>query len=310
VARSPAAGPVRALRPRLAPDVTAEEAFVAVFAASLSQVARNAPGAARGGDAEYLHQLRVGLRRLRASLRAFRALVPRACTEQIVAPLRPLAPALGAARDWDVFYPRLLEMARAAGGADGTREVLLRNAAAHRNAAQLRLRRAIGGKRFALWLQAAWRWLAQAPWRKERAVPAAARNRRLATHAKAVLKRMRRRLRRDGARLDWDDAPARHAFRIRLKRFRYACELFRAAFENRPAARFIKRLRRLQDLLGDLYDIAVAQRLLAELCAARPSQRRSALPARLRDHLALEAASLQQELAPAWREVRKAPRFW
>jgi len=310
VARSPAAGPVRALRPRLAPDVTAEEAFVAVFAASLSHVARNAPGAARGGDPEYLHQLRVGLRRLRASLRAFRPLVSRACAEKIVAPLRPLAPALGEARDWDVFYPRLVEMARAAGGANGAREALLRNAVARRRAAQQRLRRAIGGKRFALWLQSAWRWLAQAPWRKQRTVPAAARNRRLATHAKAVLKRMRRKLWRNGARLDWNDAPARHAFRIRLKRFRYACELFRAAFEDRVAARFIKRLKRLQDVLGDLNDNAVAQRLLAELCAAPPRERRSALPARVRERLALEAALLQQELAPAWREVRKAPRFW
>ncbi len=294
----------------MSPDVTAEEAFVVVFAASLSQVARNAPGAARGGDPEYLHQLRVGLRRLRASLRAFRPLVSRACAEEIVAPLRPLAPALGAARDWDVFYPRLLEMARAAGGTDGTLQALLRNAAARRDTAQLRLRRAIGGKRFALWLQAAWRWLAQAPWQKERTLPAAARNRRLATHAKGVLKRMRRRLRRDGARLDWNDAPARHAFRVRLKRFRYACELLRAAFEDRPAARFIERLKRLQDLLGDLNDIAVAQRLLAELCASPPRERRSALPARVRERLTLEAALLQQELAPAWREVRKAPRFW
>lgn len=310
MARSPAAGPVRALRPRLAPDISAEDAFVAVFTASLSQVARNTPGAARGRDAEYLHQLRVGLRRLRESLRAFRLIVPRACAEEIVAPLRPLAPALGAARDWDVFYSRLLELARAAGGADGVRQTLLRNAAARRHAAQLRLRRAIGGKRFALWLQAAWHWLAQAPWRKERTVPAAARKRRLATHAKAVLKRMRRRLRREGARLDWDDASARHAFRIRLKRFRYACELFRAAFEDRPAARFIKRLKRMQDLLGDLNDVAVAQRLLAELIAAPPKARRSALPVRLRDRLALEAVLLQRELAPAWREVRKAPRFW
>jgi len=56
----------------------------------------NARGVAQSSDPEFLHQLRVGLRRLRTVQRAFG--IPG--TKRW---LRKLKPALAAARDWDVF---------------------------------------------------------------------------------------------------------------------------------------------------------------------------------------------------------------
>jgi len=45
----------------------------ALFSAALAQVEVNARGVARSIDPEFLHQLRVGLRRLRTVQRAFAA---------------------------------------------------------------------------------------------------------------------------------------------------------------------------------------------------------------------------------------------
>ena len=88
-------------KPKLGERATPAEAFAALFAAALAQAGANARGVAHARDPEYLHQLRVGLRRLRSALRAFRPLVGRA--RPVVRRLRAFMPTFGAARDWDVF---------------------------------------------------------------------------------------------------------------------------------------------------------------------------------------------------------------
>ena len=95
-------------RPRLGELATPSEAFSAIFAAALAQGGANARGVVHGGDSEYLHQMRVGLRRLRSALLAFRDLVPKKASKPIAERLRDLMPPLGAARDWDVFCEGLV----------------------------------------------------------------------------------------------------------------------------------------------------------------------------------------------------------
>ena len=106
-------------RPWRAPALrgaTPRAAFRAVAHATLEQIELNARGALLSDDAEFLHQLRVGLRRLRAALRAFRDVLPSKTTEKLKRSLGKLSPKLGAARDWDVLVARL-EAQRAPPGA-------------------------------------------------------------------------------------------------------------------------------------------------------------------------------------------------
>src|SRR6185503_4654412 len=74
------------------------EALARLLSAAFEQAAANVRGVLESGVAEYLHQLRVGLRRLRALLRAYRVKAKPLRRE-----LRRLTPPLGEARDWDVF---------------------------------------------------------------------------------------------------------------------------------------------------------------------------------------------------------------
>jgi len=62
-------------------------------------MAANVGGAIEGRDPEYLHQLRVGIRRLRTVLRVFKG-------RRRGRRLRKLAEPLGEARDCDVFVAR------------------------------------------------------------------------------------------------------------------------------------------------------------------------------------------------------------
>jgi CHAD domain-containing protein len=79
--------------------------------------------------------------------------------------------------------------------------------------------------------------------------------------ARAAVEPLERKARRQARRMDWSDAGARHALRIRVKRWRYASEFF---------GRTRGALERLQDVLGELNDIEVARRLLRHLGADTP----------------------------------------
>ena len=74
----------------------------------IAHLQANERGLLETDDAEYLHQARVALRRLRSALSVFNRAFPRASFEQQIAELRWLGGFLGPARDWDVFATETL----------------------------------------------------------------------------------------------------------------------------------------------------------------------------------------------------------
>jgi CHAD domain-containing protein len=236
---------------------------------ALAHVQANAPGAAQGVDPEYLHQMRVGTRRLRAALRASKGLWRKDDGRALRRGLRKLAAATGPARDWDVQYRRLGTSLRARAGV-------------RRRSAHAALRRALP---------------ALSGWKVPRAIdgsPPA-----LPDYACDALERLDARARRRATRIDWSDAQARHALRIRLRRLRYAAEFMRGAFPRVDASELIAALEELQDVLGELNDVDVGRRLRAELAA----------PA-VRPRTRTRERRLVSRLPAAWRRFATAPRFW
>lgn len=98
--------PVRkAARPDYPQDADALGAFGAVLDECLSQINRNSIGLLEGDPAlrvDHVHQLRVGIRRLRSALRSFDGWVPMP-PPALVAELRALFAELGLSRDSDVL---------------------------------------------------------------------------------------------------------------------------------------------------------------------------------------------------------------
>jgi inorganic triphosphatase YgiF len=271
-------------RPRLGERATPGEAFGAIFAAALTQAGANARGVAEGDDPEYLHQMRVGLRRLRSALIAFRDLVPRKTAKPLAGRLRGLMPPLGAARDWDVFCEGL-ERAAAP-------HTLLREARAKRASARRAARQTARSSELQVFLLRSLRWVNEGRWRRRGS---------LIDFAKAALARLHRKTLKAARDIDWADAEARHRLRIRIKRLRYACDFFSASFAGAAAQPYIKRLEALQDILGELNDIAVARRLLGELAEPTGDVRRG---------LAARERALVRSLQVAWDAFEKRQPFW
>ena len=135
-------------------------------------------------------------------------------------------------------------------------------------------------------------WIEQSPWKKSpgHLVPFAAR----------ALERAHRKALKLAQRIDWQDADARHALRIRVKRLRYACDSFAGCFSAAAVEPYLAALEALQDDFGELNDIAVGRRLLAEL-GGEPSVERA---------LARREAQLIARLPRDWHAFVGRSLFW
>ncbi|MGC4887040.1 CHAD domain-containing protein [Micromonospora sp. DT227] len=212
--------------------------------------------AAYQGDADAVHDMRVAIRRLRATLRTFRGLWDRRESEAVRGELRRLGGDLGGVRDVQVLTARL-----AAAVHELPDELVLGPVAAR------------VGERFAADLAGSTTALRAALdddshpdllTRLDRLLdgPTAEVNRRW------VDRRVRRAVRRADERLDRalaDRGPAGdtalHEARNKYKAARYAVEV-RVPDAGKPAARLVKRLKTLQNLLGTHQDSVVTREAL------------------------------------------------
>jgi inorganic triphosphatase YgiF len=290
-------------RPKLAELASPSDAFRVAFGAALTQAGANARGVAYGRDPEYLHQMRVGLRRLRSALVAFRDLVPKKAAKPLIGRLGRLMPDLGAARDWDVFGETLMHLETQAPERAALIAPLLARARAKRSAARRRARIAAASPKLQRFLLRALRWVDAAPWKGMAEIP-------LGVFAAGALERLHAKALRDAQDIDWADAERRHRLRIRMKRLRYGCDFLAACFPGATARPYIKGLAGLQDILGELNDVAVARRLLAEIAPRGGARALSTAAGHVRHALAARERMLVRSLDSAWKSFEKRRPFW
>ncbi|HSD62075.1 MAG TPA: CYTH and CHAD domain-containing protein, partial [Burkholderiales bacterium] len=163
LARAEPPAPRKAGTVGLAPETAVNEAFKAIIRACLVQLQANEDGMLEGRDPEYLHQMRVALRRLRSALGMFRAVLPREALEPPAQELKWLAGRLGPARDWDVFLGETLPRVAAPAGAAGIEAFRPAAEACRRRAVEL-ARDAVQSPRYQELLLSLGAWLVAEPW--------------------------------------------------------------------------------------------------------------------------------------------------
>jgi triphosphatase len=259
---------IHATPAELSASLTGEAVLCQTGRACLDHLLRN-EDAALAGDAEGIHQIRVAVRRLRAILSAFAALLPRDQRRWASGELRWLADTLGEARNLDVFTSGLVQPARAALPVASEFERLTLAAQRRRQAAHAAVIKAISSTRYTEALLALLRWLDGNDWRH---AGDEALRQPIAVIAPALLDRCRAQAEKRAKDFAHQSAKKRHKLRIALKKMRYAAELFAGLYDVAEARQFIQRLKRLQDDLGDANDVRVARDIVASLA---PPGRRS-----------------------------------
>lgn len=256
--------PAKARWPKLDPAQAAGMVWTSLVEAAMAQLVDNLPGfLEQPEEIEYLHQLRVALRRLMSLARLLAQFSQP--DPAWLAPLREHMAVLNPARDWDVFLRETLPRL------DFPHDEVFQEhaatlAAASRQAAQTTLSSATFTR---VVLQ-----LGQAL-----LTPPATGKNASAWAAKVLEQRWKDVQRRGKALSDSDktvdDVAARHRLRIAVKKLRYASDALANLYGKRGKAT-LAGLENLQESLGALNDLAVAERLMQVLAQTHPESAFSA----------------------------------
>jgi CHAD domain-containing protein len=303
--------PVKARRPELTSDMSAIAAFKIIVATLLAQMQANRRGVIEGRDAEYLHQMRVVVRRLRALCGAYAKSLPRTALQPLTAELIWLARALGPARDADVFVTEIWPPLRAALSANPLLTALDGHWVAQQHTALAKARRALSARRYQRFTRSFERRLADDTWRADASAQQLAKlDDSVRSFACRVLERRDAKVRRHGHTLRRLDDAQLHKLRIQIKKLRYAADSFGTLFENADLHDRLAQLSRLQDVLGELNDIRVAEQHVAAAVIHRRGRAVSGLQAALVAWREARTAVLRRELRSAWRDYRHTAKFW
>jgi inorganic triphosphatase YgiF len=297
--------PLRAELPQLAPDHTCSHALALLVQSAAAQIAASREAVLETEDPDAAHQLRIGLRRLRSAVLAFRPLSDTTAARELERHARALARSVGQLRDADVLieeiYAPVAGTMRHEPGLAGLREALL----AHRLGMRDRVRSELRGQQWSL-LQ-----LYLALWPRTIEGAGALSSVTVAKFARLALKKRWRKVADSGERLDDLDVIERHAMRKALKTLRYTAEFFASLYPTQATRRFIKQIRSLQEEFGYLNDVVAAERLTTicrEACPDNCEAQRAAGFV-LGWHNA-HAVQGWKDAQKGWRKLNALPRFW
>lgn len=247
-------------RAAIKPSMDTATAFTAIGEAALADIAGACAELATEISPKGVHDLRVGLRRLRSARSTFKAMLVDPESERVASELKWLAHALDEMRDLDV-------LAESVADADAAFHGVLEAA---RAAARERLHEALNSpRRRALPLKTA-EWLTVGRWRRSPARDI--RQLRERPIAELAAEALDKRLSKLDPKEDLGALPVerRHHECIKIKKLRYAADAFAALFDEHPKRRkrMIAAFKEAQACLGLLNDDAVGRRIAHRLVAA------------------------------------------
>ena len=273
------------------------------------------PGA---GTPEPVHQMRVGVRRLRSALSVFRRATrddtggdttgkagQAGWLDQLSDELKAIAAQLGTARDWDVFLAETGADVSQAFAQDRRIAGLLAAAARQRDTAYAGLvahLRSQGWTRLEMTLALL---PTRRPWLQSGTGSSTVGP--VEPYAAHALQRRLKQVLAPGPSLTHLPAHELHHTRKQAKRLRYAAELFAGLFPDKAVRKYLRRLEHLQEVLGAVNDSAVAASLVGQLGGGAD---RAFAAGAVQGFGAARSAGASARADRAWRKFTRAEPFW
>lgn len=299
--------PVKPELPKFPKKSALVEVLQGLIWACLSHLQQNLHGTMAGSDPEYLHQMRVALRRLRLLLRLAEKFRPDQRLTALREELTAWAGSLGRARDWDVFIAALtrhplsrqpesdnqamLALLACCGRQREACYQALQNPQQQRGAQRLMLH-------FALWLNGDY-------WQQPGKDTPSPRD-----FSSRQLGRLLKRYRQAERHLGKQDADSLHELRILARKLRYSADFFAPLHDGRRKKPFIGALGEVQEVLGNIHDATVASQLLDELAAAPELTAYPEIILLIREWVANRQTEQLGKLDKAVHELAGLDEFW
>lgn len=289
----------KAQLPKLVAATPLGEALQSMIWSCLLHLQANVSGAVSKSDDEYLHQVRVALRRLRVVLGMTRKYRGDAELESLRELVAQLGTTLGRSREWDVFVTQVLPGLRQDMRQDKLLSSIVRRSEVQRKQAHQRVQAVLQAGDFQRLLLRFGAWMYGEYWHDN-----AVRDD-LSSFAATVMHKRSRKLGRYGEHIVGDtDAQELHRLRIACKNLRYSSDLFAPLYAAERTTPYLKALAKLQDTLGVFNDHAVALRLLDEL------ELGAAHTALIRKRILQGDAQRLALLRKAWKKLMAQADFW
>lgn len=295
--------PTKFSRPAYDKNLPASAVWHLTMQAALIHLAANVPGfLEQAHHAEYLHQLRVAVRRLLTGIAVGKSFGD--AFIEFNQPLRQLMSSLNPARDWDVFQHEILpEISAVLETPDGDPELdeatldrLYHAAARARQQAQATL------------LKPAFTQLVLDIGRNLLTFPVDDQQQTAKLWAQAILESRWQKLMARGQNFANLTDAQRHQTRIAAKKLRYAIDILASILRKKNTDSFIALLVKLQDELGYANDRVIAQQLLCKL-PKRTASIGFAL-GQLSGVLKYQARHTTRASSAAWDKLLASKLFW
>ncbi len=247
----------------LDPEMTSRDAAVRIYRFLLAAIRKNEQGVLDDIDSEFLHDLRVAVRRTRSAITLLRGVLSPEIEGRFKEEFKYIGAITGSVRDLDVYLlnrdsygKKLPERLRS--GLD----IFFDDLAERRRREQRKMVRTMRGPRYQRILDE-WESIlssdAETVAGEKETIP-------ISELAGKIIHKRFRKVLRDGKKIHADTQDEElHRLRIECKKLRYSLEFFSSLYDPKRIQQFIRQLKMLQDNLGDFNDLSVQQHMLADL---------------------------------------------
>lgn len=283
---------------------TMPEAGRKILAGEFLKMLKLEAGSRTGEDIEDVHKMRVAIRRTRSALRLLRPYYKSKISDAFSADLRRIMIALGGVRDLDVLIHDLSQFQTSLSSeGHATIRTVIEALDQRRVAARKDLNKVLDSKSYRRFQKEYTQFVttsgagvrshddqAVTPYQVRHVLPLL-----IYKHLADV--------RAYETVLENADAATLHALRIEFKRLRYTISLFADVLGD-EIDDFVKELVAIQDHLGRINDISVAQERLHSLMNDLKDDQRAVLQAYL-DHITVERPALEAQMPEIWRRFNR-----